>query len=123
MAPHEAWPYVHRIAIYSAKGDQAKVVADATRAIEVDPKCAAAYCNRASAYAALGKFDEAVRDDTRAIELDPKLAPHFSSGGSPLPRLETSTTRCGTTRAPSNSIRSPPIRGAPCDRPLLKGRL
>jgi tetratricopeptide (TPR) repeat protein len=47
---------------------------DYTRAIDLDPKYAAAYCNRGNAYRKIRKRDEALSDYTRAIELDPQYA-------------------------------------------------
>jgi lipoprotein NlpI len=49
-------------------------IADYTRAIELDPKYAAAYSNRGNAKQAKGDLDGAIADCDRAIELDPKDA-------------------------------------------------
>jgi len=47
-------------------------IADYNRAIELDPKYAAAYSNRGNAKQAKGDLDGAITDCSRAIELDPK---------------------------------------------------
>jgi len=69
------------------KGDFDGAIADYSRALELDPKFAAAYRRRGIAKQAKSDFDGAIADYNRALELDPKLAiayadraiSHFSS--------------------------------------------
>ena len=55
-----------------------------TRAIELDPKLAAAgaYYNRGLSYVSLGNHRQAIRDFDRAIELNPNLAGAYTTRGS-----------------------------------------
>src|SRR5580704_10711645 len=54
--PGLAWAYVNRGAAYFAKGDNDRAIADATKAIELDPKYDAAYYNRGNAYRKKGDY-------------------------------------------------------------------
>jgi tetratricopeptide (TPR) repeat protein len=56
-------------------------IADATKAIEVDAKCADAWFNRARAKAGKRDAAGAVEDYTRAIEMDPKLPGAYVNRG------------------------------------------
>ncbi|MBI2917515.1 MAG: tetratricopeptide repeat protein [Chloroflexi bacterium] len=62
-------------------GDHKEAIADYTRAIQLDPKDAAAYNNRGIAYRKLGQPKEAIADYTRAIQLDPKDAAACNNRG------------------------------------------
>ena len=66
---------------YGNRADYQRAIADASRAIELDPKCTDAYANRGRAFLATGRLDSAVRDCTRAIELDSKCAKALASRG------------------------------------------
>lgn len=58
---------------YMAKKYQPAIEAY-SKAIEVDPKYAAAYCGRAVAYADLGDYRRAIEDCGKAIKIKPKFA-------------------------------------------------
>ncbi|WP_299623492.1 tetratricopeptide repeat protein, partial [Pelagibius sp.] len=58
-----------------------KAVADYDKAIELDPKYAAAYNNRGNAHDDLEQFEKAVADYDKAIELDPKYAAAYNNRG------------------------------------------
>ena len=52
-----------------------------TKAIELDPKYAAAYNGRGGAYGSLKKYPEAIADCTKAIKLDPTDAIAYNNRG------------------------------------------
>lgn len=54
-------------------GRYSACIADAQRALLVDPKPALAYNNIGAAYAALGQSDLAIQNEFDALQLDPKL--------------------------------------------------
>ncbi len=56
-------------------GDCKQVVADCTRALELDPHLALAYWNRGIAYARQGDSQRARADHKKALALDPSLGP------------------------------------------------
>jgi len=56
--------------------DYQQAIKDYDKAIELDPKYAAAYNNRGISYGLLGNHKQAIKDFDKAIELDPKAA-HF----------------------------------------------
>ena len=61
-------------AAYGGKKDLSRAIADATRAIELDPKCTDAYLNRVHSYALSRPVRRRDRYCNRAIVLDPKRA-------------------------------------------------
>ena len=63
------------------KGDSEGAIVDYTRAIELNPKYAAAYYNLAYTKQAKGDIDGAIADYTRAIELNPKDAVAYNDRG------------------------------------------
>ncbi len=64
--------FVDRSVAQLAVGRIDVALADATRAIELDPTLAVAYANRAIAHSNLGNFDPALVDLGQAIDLDPR---------------------------------------------------
>src|SRR5215470_19403299 len=66
--------YFNRGVVEKADGDFDGAIADYTRAIELDPKYAAAYSDRGNAKQAKGDLDGAIADCDHAIELDSKDA-------------------------------------------------
>jgi tetratricopeptide (TPR) repeat protein len=56
---------------YIIKGEYGLAIADATKAIEIDPKLAAAYNNRGDAAEKSGDIDRAIADYRDALRLDP----------------------------------------------------
>jgi tetratricopeptide (TPR) repeat protein len=62
-------------------GDYAGAIKDCNKAIELDPKYAAAYNNRGLYKEESGDFKDAIKDLDRAIELDPELSPAYYNRG------------------------------------------
>ena len=62
-------------------GDRKIAIADLTKAIEMDPKMAAAYDGRATGRLIEEDFDGAIADNTKVIELDPRNARAFQARG------------------------------------------
>ena len=62
-------------------GKDKGAIEDYTRAIEIDPKDAAAYFNRGGSHSKLGDNEQAIEDYTRAIEIDPKYAAAYNNRG------------------------------------------
>jgi len=52
-----------------------------SKAIELDPKLAAAYNNRGAAFNTLGEYQKAIDDYSKAIELDPKFTQTYNNRG------------------------------------------
>jgi len=73
--------YFNRGDAYDAKGNSDLAIQDYTKALEFDPKFAAAYNNRGLAYFNEGKSDLAIQDFTKALEFDPKLALAYYNRG------------------------------------------
>ena len=66
--------FTNRAWAYLKKGDNDRAIADASEAIQLDPKIAVAYDHRAAAYMNKGDNDRAVANASEAIRLDPKKA-------------------------------------------------
>jgi len=78
-----AIPEVHyqRGNVYYREGAFDRAIAAYSRAINLNPKFAAAYINRGSVYTARGDYDRALADYNRAIEFEPKdLVARFNRG-------------------------------------------
>ena len=56
-------------------------IADFTRAIEINPRYAAAYNNRGGVELELGNVDRAIADFDQAIKLDPRMARAYLNRG------------------------------------------
>ena len=57
------------------------MLADLTKALEIDPTLANAYVSRANAYGRKGEFDKAIADATKAIEINPEDASAYDNRG------------------------------------------
>jgi tetratricopeptide (TPR) repeat protein len=58
-----------------------KAIADDTRAIQLDPKLAAAYYDRGFVYNSIGDYDKAIADYNQAIRLNPNSANTYNRRG------------------------------------------
>ena len=67
--------------------DFKKMIADANKAIALDPKDVKAYVNRGRAYVQLEQYDAAISDLSRAIKLDPKNADAYAMRGGAYSQL------------------------------------
>jgi tetratricopeptide (TPR) repeat protein len=76
-----ATAYYERGAAYGGKGDYDRVIADETKALELNPQLVYAYVSRGAAYGNKANYDQEIADDTKAIELDPKLADAYVDRG------------------------------------------
>ena len=74
LAAQDAETLVRSADIKYKDRDVAGALADYSRAIEVDSRCAPAYFGRGQIRANKGQFPEAEADYTRAVESDPKFA-------------------------------------------------
>jgi tetratricopeptide (TPR) repeat protein len=72
-------PEPDRRDVFRSKGAIDRIIAGATKAIELDPKMARGYLSRSAAYLGLGNNDRAIADASKAIELDPKMAHGYLS--------------------------------------------
>lgn len=72
-AKDRAYAYFKRGVVSSGnpKADQAEVMADVTKAIELDPRLTEAYAFRALGYNGARQYDKAIADLTEAIDLAP----------------------------------------------------
>ena len=66
---------------YKNKGQFDKAFADYDKAIQLNPKSAAAYNNRGIVYYIKDQFDKAIADFDKAIKLNPKLADAYFNRG------------------------------------------
>ena len=66
---------------FESEGSIDRVIAGATKAIELDAKMAPAYFSRSLANLVKGDNDRAIADTNKAIELDPKRAVAYFSRG------------------------------------------
>jgi Tfp pilus assembly protein PilF/ketosteroid isomerase-like protein len=66
---------------YKKQGNLTQAIADYTKAIEIDPKYAAAYSNRGNVYQIQGNFQQAIADYDKAIEINPEIAGFYSNRG------------------------------------------
>jgi len=82
-APRYPYAYINRAWVYNLRGEFAKALPDATKAIDLKPAyyLAGAYNNRAWAYCGLGRFAEALPDCDMAILLDPTMSYAFNNRG------------------------------------------
>ena len=70
-----------RAVAYKERGDPDRTVVDYDKALEIDPRDAAAYFGRGNAYFEKGDFDRAIADYGKALEIDPRLAAAYSNRG------------------------------------------
>ena len=80
-APDRPQGYAMRAAVYDARREFAKAVADYTRVLAIAPDSASAVHRRGEAHFRLGRFRESLADFDREIELDPSRAPHHWQRG------------------------------------------
>ncbi len=62
-------------------GNYQEAIKAYNKAIELDPKHAAAYGSRGAAYASIGNYQQAIKDSDSAIELEPRFAPAYYNLG------------------------------------------
>ena len=75
LSRDELWRvYVSRGWDWSLKGDHDRGIADITKAIELEPRCAPCYLQRGLVWQLKGTYDRAIADHNKAIELDPQYA-------------------------------------------------
>jgi tetratricopeptide (TPR) repeat protein len=81
--PRYPYAYISRAWAYNLKGEFAKAIPDATKAIDLKPSfyLAEAYNNRAWALCGLGRFAEALSDCDMAIRLDSTIPYAFNNRG------------------------------------------
>jgi tetratricopeptide (TPR) repeat protein len=76
LESQDAKGYADRAAAYAVQSQYVLAIADADRAIQLDPRCASAYLTRAEAYNSgkqgLQDTERSLADYGRAIEADPK---------------------------------------------------
>jgi regulator of sirC expression with transglutaminase-like and TPR domain len=80
--PADALAWTDRGRTREQAGDHDGAIADATRAIELEPGLLAAWDLRATAHGERGDPADAIADATHAIELDPRLARAWQTRGS-----------------------------------------
>jgi tetratricopeptide (TPR) repeat protein len=73
--------YISRGLDYYRKGQLNEAIAEYSKAIELNPRAAAAYNNRRLAYADQEQYDQALADWTRAIELNQRYATAYLNRG------------------------------------------
>ena len=78
---------LHEGAQHAAQKEPEKAVASYSKAIESNPKNAAAYLKRAFQYCRMKKFDEAKADYDKAISIEPKNAKTYRERGCMLGSL------------------------------------
>src|SRR5262245_46886937 len=66
--------HAFRARAYLRKGDVEEALADATRAVQADPKYSSGYYARAGVYSQKGGFTRALADLARIVEREPKNA-------------------------------------------------
>lgn len=81
LAEMTADDYLDRGYAKYEKGDPDGAIADYSRALELDPKDAAAYNNRGNVKKDKGDVDGAIADYSRALELDPKFPLAYNNRG------------------------------------------
>jgi tetratricopeptide (TPR) repeat protein len=104
---HQAVALSNRAYSYIKKDQFDEAIADATKAIERDPKYVYAHDARATGYYRKNDHDRAIADYARAIEVDPKFASAFSSRASAYTRVSPRSLS-PMRREPSSSTRSRP---------------
>jgi len=80
-AQQQARDYLVKGYGYFTQSQWDQAIAEYSRAIEMDPKLAAAYNYRGSAYGEKGDYDKAIADLNMAIELAPALAENYRNRG------------------------------------------
>jgi tetratricopeptide (TPR) repeat protein len=74
LKPNVKKNFVYRSAKYSDAGHFELAFADATKALELDPKSGGAHAVLAKALSGIKKFDAAIVEASRAIELEPTMS-------------------------------------------------
>ena len=66
---------------YLASGQYEQAIADFAKAIEIDPRSAAAHNGRGRAYLGNGQYDQAITDFSKAIALNSEFADAYTNRG------------------------------------------
>ena len=71
IRPNFAKAYYDRGKAWAKKRQNAKAIADYTKAVELNPKYTYAYGSRANTWRRMGQYEKAIADYTKVIELKP----------------------------------------------------
>lgn len=83
-----AWDYFRRGFRANNEGRKDEAIAEYSKAIELDPKLAAAFNNRGIIYDDLEQYQKAIDDYNKAIELDPNYAVAYNNRGTIYDKLK-----------------------------------
>lgn len=76
-----AWDYIRRGLRASSEGRKEDAIKEYSKAIEMDPRSAAAYNNRGIVYDDLEQYEKAIEDYNKAIELNLHYAAAYNNRG------------------------------------------
>lgn len=76
-----AWDHIRRGLRAKDEGRNEDAIQEYTKAIEIDPRSAAAYNNRGNVYGDLEQYEKAIEDYNKAIELEPDDALAYNNRG------------------------------------------